>query len=134
MNTLSRLGLLAAAAALTGFQPAQGQPPATGAEPAPACFRTHEIRGHTVGDDHTIYLNVRDRDFYRVDVSKPCLAGATSSDFIVIRNPPGSDIVCRPIQLDVGVNTGGATSRCIVNSVTPMTPAEVAALPPKVRP
>jgi hypothetical protein len=100
----------------------------------PACFYTRDIRNHTVGDAHTMYLNVNGRMVYRVEMSNDCFAGATSSDPIVIRNPPGASNVCRPIDLDVGVNMGGFTNRCIVSSVVPMSPEQVAALPPKLRP
>lgn len=148
MKTLVGLGALGAAMTLAACEEAQGPPPAPpaaavgeaaptsalAATASPACFRTHEIRNHTVGDDHTIYLNVSNRSFYRVEVSRPCLAGATTSDPIVVRNPPGADIVCKPIQLDLAVTMGGFTNRCIVNSITPMSAAEVAALPPKLRP
>lgn len=101
---------------------------------APACFYTRDIRNHTVADEHTLYLNVSNRAVYRVDLSGACLAGATSSDPIVMREPPGSTTVCRPIDLDVGVNIGGATNHCIVSNITPLSPAEIAALPPKLRP
>jgi hypothetical protein len=102
--------------------------------PAPMCFRTADIRGHTVGDDRTLYLNVNGRAVYRVQMSGACLAGATSSDPLVMRQPPGSAIVCRPIDLDVSISKGGFPSPCIVNSITPMSVAEVDALPPRLRP
>jgi hypothetical protein len=101
---------------------------------APACFYTRDIRNHTVADDHTLFVNVGGRMVYRVETSNPCFSGATSSDPIVIRNPPGSNTICHPIDLDVGVNTGGFTNRCRVSSISPMTPAEIAALPPRLRP
>jgi hypothetical protein len=144
MITRAWLGVLGAAMTLAVCSETYAPPPAApvaavgvaapASAVAPACFRTHEIRNHTVGDDHTIYFNVSDRAVYRVEVDRTCLAGATTSDPIVTRNPPGADIVCRPIQLDLAVNTGGASQRCIVQSITPLTPAEVAALPPKLRP
>jgi hypothetical protein len=144
MKTLALMGALGAAATLAAcadddYAYAPPPPPAAvyGAPAVavvPACFYTRDIRNHTVGDDHTIYLNVNNRMVYRVELSNNCLAGATSSDPIVMRNPPGSNNVCRPIDLDIGVNTGGFTNRCIVSSIMPMSPAEVAALPPRLRP
>jgi hypothetical protein len=102
---------------------------------APACFYTRDIRNHTVADDHTLFLNVGGRMVYRVETSNSCFAAATSSDPIVIQNPPGSSNVCRPIDLDVGINTGGGfTSHCIVSSIVPMTPDQIAALPARLRP
>jgi hypothetical protein len=141
MKFVASLGVLGAALTLTGCQqyasPAPAAPVGVAAPAsavAPACFRTQQIRNHTLGDDHTIYLNVDDRTVYRVEVAPPCLAGATSSDAILTRSPPGSSLICRPIELDISVTTGGVANRCIVKSITPLTPAEVGALPAKKRP
>ena len=98
------------------------------------CFRSADIRNHKVGDDQTLYIDVSGRGAYRIGMSNNCLAGAISSDPLVMRQPPGSSIICRPIDLDVGVSKGGMESRCIVESIVRLTPAEVDALPPKLRP
>jgi hypothetical protein len=141
MKTLPWLGALGAALTLAGCEDYGPPPPgaavgyaAPAAAVVPACFRTRDIRNHTVGDDHTMYLNVTDGRVFRVEMSGGCLAGATSSDPIIIQNPPGSNDVCRPIDLDIGVKLGSIPSHCIVSSITPLSPAEVAALPPKLRP
>jgi hypothetical protein len=143
MKLLVSLGVLGAAVTLAGCQDsaAAAPPPAAPvgaaaptAATAPACFRTQQIRGHTLGDDHTIYFNINDRAIYRVEVEPPCLAGATSSDPILTVSPPGSNLVCRGIDLDLSVTKGGVPTRCIVKGITPLTPAEAAALPAKLRP
>lgn len=150
---LALVGLAGAAAALAACAaddyPPPGPPPGApvaAVAPAPAdafvpgqlapgqCFRTRDIRNHTVGDDHTLYLDVSGRDVYRVEMRASCLAGATSSDPLVMRQPPGSPIVCRPIDLDILVDRGGFTSPCIVGGIDRLTPEQVAALPPRIRP
>jgi hypothetical protein len=98
------------------------------------CFRTHDLRNHTIADRQTLLVDYNGRATYRITVRGACLAGASSSDPIVIREPPGNHIVCKPIDLDVSVAKGGVPSRCIVDSVVKMTPAEVAALPSRLRP
>ena len=140
-KALALVGALGAATALTAcaeeYASAPAPAPAYGmpaSAVAPACFYTRDIRNHTVGDARTMFLNVGGRTVYRVETSNDCFAGATSSDPIVIQNPPGSNNVCRPIDLDVGVSMGGFTNRCIVSSIVPMTGAEIAALPPRQRP
>ena len=105
---------------------------ATAAEPAAkqSCFWTRDLRNHTVADDHTLYFDVGGRAVYRVTTSDNCLAGTVSSDPIVLRQRGASGQICRPLDLDLSVR--GA--RCIVSSLTKLTPEEKAALPRKVRP
>lgn len=102
--------------------------------PAGACFMTRDIQNHTIGDDRTLYINVMGRDVYRVEMSNSCLGGYASSDPLVIRNLNSSMSVCRPIDLDVGITSHGMPSHCIVSSITHLAPAQVAALPDKLRP
>jgi hypothetical protein len=115
---------LAGLAAATAFS-AAAQPPEKG-----RCFWTRDLRNHTVGDDHTLYFDVGGREVYRVTTSDNCLSGSTSSDPIVLRDRPGSGQICSKLDLDISIR--GA--RCIVSDMTRLTPAEVAALPRRVRP
>jgi hypothetical protein len=130
---------LATVAAATAALAAPSSPVATSAPPrgtglpSGQCFRSHDIRNHTVVDRNTLLMNVNGRATYRVTVNG-CLAGATQSDPIVTRNPPGSDVICKPIDLDLGISKNGFESRCIVESIVRMSPEEVAALPRKLKP
>jgi hypothetical protein len=137
------LGAAAALAACADYYPPPPPPPppppAVAVVPmADGCFRTHDITNHTVGDDRTLYISVNNRDVYRLEMSGACLAGAMSSDPIVMREPPGTPYACRPIDLDISITKGGLQTGiptpCIVQSMTRLTPAEVAALPPRIRP
>jgi len=114
--------------------PVAAAPPMGSAVPTDACFRSSDIRNHTVGDDHTLYIDVAGRDVYRIGMSGACLAAAMPSDPIVMRQPPGTSIICRPIDMDISISKGGISSPCIVNSIVRLTPSEVAALPPRLRP
>jgi hypothetical protein len=122
---LAGLAALAAATALT----ASAQP-----APAPAlggkCIYTRDLRNHTVGDDHTLYFDVGGRDVYRVTTSDACLAGATSSDPIVLRDRASTGRICDKLDWDISVH--GA--RCIVSGMSRLTPEEVKALPRHVKP
>ena len=120
------LSLLGAAGAAGRALPAQAAK--TGADDS--CFRTHDIRNHTVGDDHTLYFDVDGKWVYRATMRNNCLAAAVSSDPIVLRQVGNSGYICKKIDLDVGVRG----TRCIVDSLTRLTPAEAAALPKKIRP
>lgn len=129
-----------AAAVSTAAIAAKPSPLAT---PAPAsgaglsggqCFRSHDIRNHTIADRNTLLIDVAGKGAYRVTMSGACLAGALRSDPIVTRSPPGSTTICKPIDMDVGISKNGFSTPCIVDSIVKMSPAEVAALPPKLRP
>jgi hypothetical protein len=103
---------------------------------ADTCFRTQDMRNHTKVDNDTIYVGVSIRDVYRVR-AKSCFVGMTSSDPLVIATTASTGLVCKPLDLDLGVRRGGPgaiTSRCIVDSIAKLTPAEVAAIPKKLRP
>jgi hypothetical protein len=104
-----------------------------------SCFRTRDISNHRVGDDRTLYIRLANRDVYRLEMAGACLAGASSSDPIVMREPPGVGYACRPIDLDIsiargGLGSGAGRSPCIVQSMTRLAPADAAALPPRLRP
>jgi hypothetical protein len=127
----------AAALAVPAAHAAQPAPPATArATPAPSsgCFRTRDIDNHTIGDERTLYIRVLNRDVYRVAMAGSCLAGAMPTDPLVMREPPGMNLVCKPIDMDVSISKGGFRTPCIVDSITKLTPAEVKALPKKLQP
>ena len=117
--------ILAAAAAL-----------AAPAAAAPACFRTHDIAGHRKVDNQTLYFRVQIKDVYRVTTKGACLAGATDSDPLVMKVVGASDMICNPVDLDLGVHIGpgGGVSHCIVDTITKLTPQEAAAIPKKLKP
>jgi hypothetical protein len=94
------------------------------------CFRTRDMRNHTVGDDYTMYFDVGGQYVYRAKMSNNCLSGSTSSDPIVLRDLAGTGRICNKVELDVAARG----NRCIVDSLTRLTPAEVAALPRRVKP
>ena len=110
-------------------------PPASGVGLASGeCIRSHEIRGHTVVDSRTMLLATQQRRVYRVTFSGACLAGAVSSDPIITESPPGSQLICRPLDLDLSISKGGFATPCIVDSIEQLSPGQVAALPGRLRP
>ena len=133
---MQRLIVLASAAILCA-----AAAPALAADPAkpaagPQCFRVSQIQNHTKGDAKTLYLSVKPkRQVYRLGMSGSCLAGVNSSDPLVLETVGGTDMVCRPLDLDLKVKVGaGGLTPCIIKDITRLTPDQVAALPPKVRP
>lgn len=129
MNRLLPL-LLAAAALTAGASQALAQDPAPGRQ----CFRVSQMDGHRVSDPKTLYVGVRNRDVYRIDMHGACLMGADFGDPLVIETTGGSDLVCRPMDLDLKVAGTIGLSPCIVKSITKLTPPQIASLPRKLKP
>jgi hypothetical protein len=122
-----RLLVLAATAALAVA-------PAFGALAGPAsedsCFLTRDLRGHTVGTDgHTLYFGVNGTNTYRVTTTGNCLAHATASDPIVLRDF-GRGKICRPLDIELTVRG----TRCYIGELTRLSPAEASALPKRLQP
>ena len=95
-----------------------------------SCFRTSDIGNHTVGDNHTLYLDVGSKDVYRVTMRNTCLGGVTSSDPIEISATAGSGSVCEAGDLTVRTTLaggGGLPARCLIDDIVKLTPAEAAA-------
>ncbi len=139
MNRLLLASLFTLAAASGPVLAADAMSRKSAALPQNQCFRSHDIQNHTFADDHqTMYLNVDGagaKRTYRVTMSNRCMDGSTSTDPLVIKETTGSSLICAPIDFDVGVHSmSGFSSHCIVSGIALMTPAEVAALPKKVKP
>ncbi|WP_332770712.1 hypothetical protein [Phenylobacterium sp.] len=127
------LVIFAAAALVATSAPAQPvAPSAPGA--SRDCFRMSQLRGHKRVDAKTLNIEAGDGSIYRWEMNGSCLAGSSSSDPLVMSPSSGSDLICRPIDLDLKVKHGPILSPCIIKSFTKLTPAEVAALPPKQKP
>jgi hypothetical protein len=129
MKAVLAAPLIVAGLAIAGV--AAAAPPAND-----ACFYTRDMGNHKIADDHTLYIHVRQHDIYRLTMRGGCLAGALSSDPIILRSPPGSTHICKPIDLDISIGRagGGMATPCIVDSIVKLTPGEAAALPKKARP
>lgn len=125
---------LATAASAAKPSPLTPPPPSGTGLPPGQCIRSSDIRNHTIADRNTLLVGVRGKETYRITMSGACLAGAMSSDPIITRSPPGSPIICKPIDLDIAISHGGFPSQCIVDSIVKMSPEEVAALPRKLKP
>jgi hypothetical protein len=94
------------------------------------CFLTRDLRGHTVGTDgHTLYFNVNGRDTYRVTTNSSCLAHATASDTLLLKDR-GLGKICRSLDLELIIRG----NHCVVDNLTKLTPAEAIALPKKLQP
>lgn len=98
------------------------------------CFQLSDWQGWTAPDKNTLYMKIRNRDVYRVDLSWGTNQLTAPGTFLV-SNVRGIDTVCRPLDLDLRVADGTGFAMPIrAKAITKLTPEEVAALPKKDRP
>ncbi|ACL93730.1 DUF6491 family protein [Caulobacter vibrioides] len=108
--------------------------PSKAAKPARQCFYLSDWRGWTAPDKNTLYMKVRGRDVYRVDLAYGSnqLTWPGTHLVSVVRGP---DSVCHPLDLDLRVSDGfGMPLPIRAKTITKLTPEEVQALPKKHRP
>jgi hypothetical protein len=97
------------------------------------CFRITQIQGHRIADPQTMYIDVGGNETYRLDMTAACMTAASVQETLITESRTGG-LICKPIDLDLKVNASGIVMPCIIRSMTKLTPAETAALPPKLRP
>lgn len=110
----------------------------TKAAPGPkgnsSCFLSRDWVGWKASpDSRSIYIHVNVHDYYRLDLSSACTELQDPTAHLVTHTTDAW--VCHPIDLDLKVSDGtGFAMPCIVRAITPMSRADVDALPPKLRP
>jgi len=108
--------------------------PASTMMPAGDCFSSTQWQGWSSPTDDVLYLRVRPHDVYRVDL----LPGTGSLDRggqFIISEVRGSNRICSANDLELSIaSTTGFRSPLFPRAIRKLTPAEVAALPPKDRP
>ena len=99
-----------------------------------SCFRLSDMGNHKAADSQTLYVAVGRKDVWRFDMNGACLAGVGFGDPLVVTPTAGGSLICKPLDLDIKVSHTGMLSPCMLKSMTKLTPAEVEALPKKLRP
>ncbi len=96
------------------------------------CFRMHDVRGSVQVNESRLNILTDDHRYIRVDTVGRCFSPPYIDPYIV--QVHGSDMVCSPIDLDLSAGPAGFQTPCIVDRISQMSPAEVAALPRKDKP
>ncbi|ADG12314.1 hypothetical protein B7G68_19895 [Caulobacter segnis] len=128
---------ISAPLALSGPAAAQDAPAAQAAKPAKPtrqCFYLSDWRGWTAPDKDTLYLKVRGKDVYKVDLAYGSnqLTWPGTHLVSIVR---GVDSVCNPLDLDLRVSDGfGMAIPIRAKTITKLTPEQVAAIPKKYQP
>jgi hypothetical protein len=104
------------------------------AKPPRQCFYLSDWRGWTAPDKNTLYLKVRGRDVYRVDLAYGSnqLTWPGNHLVSVVR---GTDSICSPLDLDLRVSDGmGFAMPIRAKTITKLTPEQIQAIPKKYQP
>lgn len=134
---LARAALIGLAVAGFSASAALAQTPAEAPKPpkpARQCFYLSDWRGWSAPDRNTLYMKVRGKDVYRVDLAYGTnqLTWPGTHLVSVVRGP---DSVCHPLDLDLRVSDGfGIPMPIRAKTITKLTPEEIQALPKKYRP
>jgi hypothetical protein len=105
--------------------------------PAPQCFSVTDFRTwRATPDGASMYVRAGLNRFYRVDFAGTCPALNWPGAFL-ITTFRGQSNICSKLDWDLKVaetGGGGIAVPCIVDKMTPLTPAEAAAIPDRYRP
>ena len=99
------------------------------------CFSTTELGNWRAGDASTLYFRVHMNKIFRLDLKGRCSL-LTAPGARLITKFRGSNLICSPLDWDLKVSAGIGSNEepCIVQSMTQLSPEEVAALPKKLTP
>jgi hypothetical protein len=113
---------------------AMGIAPAA-AQPAGQCFSTTEMGNWRAADAGRLYVRVRMKQIYRLDLKGRCSL-LTAPGARLITTFRGSNLICSPLDWDLKVSAGIGSNvePCIVKTMTQLTPDEIKALPKNVTP
>lgn len=119
--------------ALAGAAAAQDTTAAKPAKPARQCFYLSDWRGWSAPDKDTLYLKVRGKDVYKVDLAYGSnqLTWPGTHLVSVVR---GVDSVCSPLDLDLRVSDGFIATPIRAKTITKLTPEQIALIPKKDQP
>lgn len=127
------LAASALAASALGLGPAASAPARSGAAAGRQCFFTNQIRATQPIGDRQVNVLVNLNDVYRIDLAQPCNSLRQPQRVLELTSTGGSSI-CGGADTRLAVLIQGSREECFVQSVTRLTPQEVADLPKRDRP
>jgi hypothetical protein len=100
-----------------------------------SCFLIHDFQNWRAPDDKTLYIRVAGQRYYRLDMGTSCPEIKWPGAHLITKTR-GTESVCSAVDWDLKVSPGpsGLAQSCIVKTMTPLTSAEVAAIPKAHRP
>ncbi len=132
---MKKMIAFALAASLSAVTTAAIAAPAEKGQTTTRCFRSSEFQNWKAADAKTIYIRVGMNRYYRLDLAAPCSSLKSPGAFLITKIR-GANTICSAIDWNLHVATSwdGIPQACIVKKMTELTPAEVKALPRKLKP
>lgn len=133
MKAFARFAAAALGVAALGLAVPQG----VAAEPAAAkpkrqCFWTSQVNNFAAQGDEVVNVRVGVKDVYRLEIFGTCPEIDWSQKIAVVSR--GGSTICTGLDAELVVPSTIGPQRCAVRNVRKLTPAEIAALPPKAKP
>lgn len=99
------------------------------------CIYSGDMWTWRAPDVRTIFIRTSTRHYFRLDLASAC-PELTWPGVHLITRFRGSDSVCTALDWDLKVSADirGFPVSCIVRKMTPLSPDEAAAIPPRYRP
>jgi hypothetical protein len=129
---LTTIALAAVSLMATAAVAQAGPPP----RPVSQCFRSHDYQGFRAVNDHAFNISLNSGQVFHIETQGTCPSLLSPGAFL-ITTIRGSDEICGPLDWDLKIGESGPGDipiPCLVKSQTRLTPAEVAAIPPRERP
>ena len=129
-----RFWMLPLTAALVSAASLAADAPPVPAAKAPTCFRPDQFQNWKAPNASTIYIRVLNKHYYRLDLAGKCPEILQPDSHLVTRFD-GADMVCGALDWNLKVSVPiGISVGCVVKAMTPLSPAEAAAIPKEFKP
>jgi hypothetical protein len=131
MKPLMMIGAIALTGVAASLALAKSAPDARSLSPD-QCFRTSDIQNSVQMNETRLNILTRDHHYIRVDTAGRCFLPPYIDPYVLRIH--GGDLVCSPVDMDLSAGPPGFKTPCIVDKLSVMSPAEVAALPKRDKP
>ena len=131
MKPLTLALATAAAMALAG---ASVQAAPDDGKPAAQCFRPSEIQNSVQTSRTRMNIKTLQNTYFQIDTKGICFVGPGNLSYGISAEPASGGVICKPIDKNLVGGEAGDRLPCIVDKITPLTRAQVMALPRKEQP
>ena len=128
------LSLALTAAAVLGPAGASVSAAPDAGKAAPQCFRPSDIQNSVQTSRTRMNIKTVQNTYFQIDTKGICFVGPGNLSYGISAAPASGGLICRPIDMDLIGGEAGNRLPCIVDKITPLTKAQVMALPKKEQP